>query len=666
MKAYAIALPFSTCLLATAIAVQANPSQDEKQYEETHVWGTNVRSSSLYLGESDIAIKQADHLSDLLRDIPGVDIGGTHSVNTRINFRGLDDRDLAVYIDNALQTNYIYHHMGNLLVNADILKSADISVGANSVVNGGIGGALRFETKDAQDLLANSESDFGARIMVGHQSNAQSSSSFTGFGQLGDLDVIAYANRVDRDNFKDGDGFDTIGSDGTTDNFLGKLGYQVSANQRLELSYEALLDEGDYTQRPDLGVRSNQQITGDLLLPTEYERKTANLSYELDLGDAIDLTATAYKNDMYLWRDERQAMTRGGPGNLKSADAINKGVNLLAITNIDNAFDQTLSYGVEYFEQELFYRANIESNLPEVTERGESIAAFAESSMQFGPVNVRPGVRYNKFKKEVPGNNSEGSWDDISFALAFDYSVMDGLNLLASVTEIFKGPELSELFIGSAEDKIVNPNVEPESGENIELGLRYATDIGASQLRLGFNVFRTNIDNYVVEQAVGNETDNIWDINAGTATIDGGEASLNLVFDKFDVLLTYSKTDLDTSELELTNPGDSLRELGDNVGLEFRSQLGANLELVYNLRHVLEKDTVTDQTKPSYTVNNVSAAWNATPRLSVILGVDNLFDEQYTSHASRVGQTNHPFFGPLVLDDVEAGRNIKTSVSYQF
>ncbi|MCZ8499894.1 hypothetical protein O9929_26515 [Vibrio lentus] len=36
-----------------------------------------------------MSLKQADHMSDLLREIPGVDVGGTHSVNQRITIRGL-------------------------------------------------------------------------------------------------------------------------------------------------------------------------------------------------------------------------------------------------------------------------------------------------------------------------------------------------------------------------------------------------------------------------------------------------------------------------------------------------------------------------------------------------------------------------------------------------
>ena len=93
--------------------------------------------SSIYLNGDAIANKQADHISDLLRTIPGVDVGGAHSLNQRITIRSMDDKDLDISIDGAKQNSYMYHHMGNLQIHADILKSVDLEIGSNSVINGG-------------------------------------------------------------------------------------------------------------------------------------------------------------------------------------------------------------------------------------------------------------------------------------------------------------------------------------------------------------------------------------------------------------------------------------------------------------------------------------------------------------------------------------------------
>lgn len=661
--------------LSASLASLGHAQNDElNTIEETTVWGTAVHSNSLFLGDTDISIKQADHLSDLLRDIPGVDIGGTHSTNARINFRGLDDRDLSVYIDGASQKNYLYHHMGNLLVNADILKSAELTLGANSVVNDGLGGAIRFETKDARDLLEGDDARFGGRVMAGYNSNAQTSYSFTGYGQLSDsLDVLAYLNTVDRDNFEDGSGTETIGSDGTTDNILFKFGADITDDQRIELTYESIDDAGDYTQRPDMGVRTNRAITGDLLLPTEYERETINLGYEIS-SEIADVRFTAYTNDMYLWRDERASFTRTGPGTLREGEADNFGIGVFATSALDSGQTQhLLTYGLDYFDQDLSFVSDIAAGDAPVTEEGQTLALFIEDRIEFGErFALTPGVRYTDFEQSLASSNSDGSWDETTFALAGEFQVTDGLLLKASYTEIFKAPELAEVFVGGATDKVVNPNVNPENGDNIELGLRYSAALGEGKFNFGFNLFETTIDNYIGEanilDAEGMDTGLDWDVNLGTAVIDGVEASLNYAVQNWDFLLTYASSDLDTSGLN-TDGGDSLRLIGDSFGIQVEYQLSENFLVNYNARYIASVTEVNGSEKPSYDVHNISAQWRdiaGYEGLSATVGIDNLFDEFYTSHASRNGISMHPVFGTLELNDVEPGQNIKATLSYSF
>ena len=88
----------------------------------------------------------------------------------------MDDKDVMISIDGASKNTYMYHHMGNLQIHADILQSVDIDIGTNSVINGGLGGAVRFETKQALDLLK-PEQTFGARVQYSAGDNAGSNYS---------------------------------------------------------------------------------------------------------------------------------------------------------------------------------------------------------------------------------------------------------------------------------------------------------------------------------------------------------------------------------------------------------------------------------------------------------------------------------------------------------
>ena len=77
----------------------------------------------------------------------------------------------------------MYHHMGNLQIHADILKAVEIEVGTNSVINSGLGGSVKFKTKEAKDLL-----EYGQTIGVQDTgfiaSNDSSGGSITSYGQL--------------------------------------------------------------------------------------------------------------------------------------------------------------------------------------------------------------------------------------------------------------------------------------------------------------------------------------------------------------------------------------------------------------------------------------------------------------------------------------------------
>ena len=308
-------------VLSSQSAMAVEGSKEDKEIEQISVWGTGVKASSMYLNKETIATKQADHLSDLLRTIPGVDVGGAHSLNQRITIRSMEDKDLNISIDGARQNTYMYHHMGNLQIHADILKSVDIEVGTNSVVNGGLGGAVLFETKDASDLLDVGQT-LGGRVQFSAGDNSGSNYSITGYGLLGEsIDFLAYYNYVDRNNYEVGGGKildengneipgtngEVKGLEGELDDALVKFGWNITDQQRLQISYEKYTDEGNYSYRPDMGLATDLAITNSLqvplLWPTELTRDTATLNYQLTTNKTL-VNAAIYSSTSKLTRDE--------------------------------------------------------------------------------------------------------------------------------------------------------------------------------------------------------------------------------------------------------------------------------------------------------------------------------------------------------------------------
>ena len=691
--------------VATVLAPQVSFAQEGKtesdDVERIAVWSTAVNASSMYLKAQSIANKQADHISDLLRTIPGVDVGGAHSLNQRITIRSMDDKDLNISIDGAKQNTYMYHHMGNLQIHADILKSVDIEVGTNSVIDGGLGGAVRFETKQARELLADDQS-FGARLQVSSGDNSGSNYSATGYGLLGNnVDFLAYYNYVDRDNYEvggnkitDGQGNELPGTDGEVrglegelDDALIKFGWNIDDDQRLQLSYEAYTDEGDYSYRPDMGLATDLAITNSLqvplLWPTEFNRDTLTLNYELSTGDTF-LKAAAYSNTSELWRDETgyaQSPAFAAWAAIVTGEAKNTGVNLIAETAFDGGFSHDITYGFDYVKHDTHYQAVYSAATESSSEEAKNLALFVQDKIALSDeFSLIPGIRYDKY--DIDSGVVNNDFSDTSLALALEYQASNDLVFKLSATELFKGPEIGEVFVGAGLYDKANADIRAETGINTEFSFAYQTRaLAFGNLSLGATVFNTQIDDYIYDYAtpppsVGGRS---WKDNIGDMEIEGFEAYVNYQQGRFEAGITYSSAESELTAFEQYSEFDGARldrQQGDTISANAGYQVTDwNLSLSWEMLYVDDVDTgldldgaSLDNSKDGYTIHNVAASWQpeSLGGFSFILGVDNLFDEFYASQSSRTGVSFHPRFGELYLQDYEPGRNIKATVSYQF
>ena len=401
--------------------------------ETMEVWGTQIDSTSVSLGEDKISVKQADHLSDLLRDIPGVDVGGTHSLNQRINIRSLSGTKLDVRLDGAPQDVYLFHHFGDLRINADILKEADIQVGENSIVNNGLGGGVRFKTMSADDLLPEGRK-LGARLRAGVATNSADTYSLTGFGRAGIFDIMAYGTYLDQKTAEDGEGNDLPKGDGEVVNLLAKGGVNIGDSQRIELTLDSFTDEGDYPARPNFGQQWADLASADLIFPTEYNRQSASLGYELNLGANLALEATIYhtKNDIERWEGAMNGvrwLAARDDADIEG-EGLNQGGTVLARSSFQTAaVSHDLTYGVEYQRQ---------TSEQTVTPRSTSTTAvyvhseeerllqtvYLEDRIGYGILALTPGVRYNHYNRQFDGQ-PEQTWTDWTYALGGEVNITD-------------------------------------------------------------------------------------------------------------------------------------------------------------------------------------------------------------------------------------------------
>ncbi|MEH0689867.1 TonB-dependent siderophore receptor [Vibrio cholerae] len=658
----------STLALAIAVTLSggayAETQSDNASDETLTVWGTQVSSSSEFLGDQDISIKQADHMSDLLRSVPAVDVGGTHSVNQRITIRSLGETDLDIRLDGASQHANMFHHIGNLTLNPDILKAVDIQVGNNSVTQSGLGGAVYFETKDARDLLRYNES-FGVRVYGGVASNDSRQGSVTAYGLLNDrIDAMVYANYVERDDFKDGNGDTTYGAAGDVSNMLFKLGYEPSYLHRFQLSYDLYRDEGDYSPRPDMGGSANTELSGEDLIPTQYDRDTFTGSYELR-GDNHQGKVTLYSSTTQIDRDE-SAITGRWPAN-RHAQNTAKNQNLGATAQFQSSLmlaerAHRFTYGLEYMDKT---SESAYGGTPFMQEHAKSSAGYLEDKIQLSPsFALTAGLRYDHYIRDA--ETSKDTFNEWTWALGADWDITKQWTLFASTRSLFKGPELLETFIAYQDVAYLADDIKAETGLSSEVGARYFQRFDQHAISANLTLFQNEIDDYIGESY---QDDGSYLIeNIGDAEIKGFELSAAYSYQALSARASYARSD--TTNQSTGGPliaanGRSM-DVGDSISLGIDYEFAAiDTTVGWTSIIVLEEDNVKEDqpVKEAYNTHDLYAQWRPSQldRLQVTFGIDNIFDEAYTSHASRSGAARG-----ATLDDLEPGRNYKLSASYEF
>jgi len=437
-------------------------------------------------------------------------------------------------------------------------------------------------------------------------------------------------------------------------------------------------DEGNYSYRPDMGLSTDLAIAGSLniplLYPTEFTRDTLTLNYELNLGDALTLNATVFENKSVFWRDER-GLTSWRPtlATINEGEAENSGFNVLAKSFIDgDLLNQTLTYGLEQINYDTSYRINSQ-NLS--GEDAKNLSFYLEDRIEFDfGLSIIPGIRHDSY--DIDSAVIDKIFSETTGGLTIEYVFLKSFLLRASSTQLFKGPEIGEVFTGAGLRDTANPGIDAETGTNSEIAFAYQGNIFSA----GASVFETQIDNYIYDYAPIPGGGGSWKDNVGDMALDGYEVYAKINIGALQTLLTYSSSD---SELSAFSDFSSLdnaridRKQGDTISFNLDYDLSAaDLSLHWDFLLVndigagsdLDGATLNNE-KDGYKVHNIAIRWQPSGKakgLALTLGIDNVFDEFYASQSSRTGVSFHPLFGSLYLFDYEPGRNIKATASFRF
>jgi len=660
------------------ITVTANSSARER-----------VQEDGVYI-EDYTPAAQANHLSDVLNVVPGVTVGGTSSVNQRVRIRGLDDTNLKVTIDGARQQGKMFYHMGDLTIDPDLLKQADVSVGNNSVTlgNDALGGAVAFKTVDAADLLKPGQK-IGAKLHTGYASNNDEllTSATVFAAPTENVDLLAYYGKRDAEAGEDGEGRKIQTEDSKGENILLKAGAYIGDDHHVGASFSSTENEGRFPLRPDFpaspGVGSWNEI-----LPQKVKRDTYGLDYTYNpVNKLIDIDSNVYQTKTRISRDTDYTVN---PGYDWEAGVKTTGGKIQNTSVIDSSIVEGIAgthkliAGVEHYkkESEMARDAAKTGN-----DEAKNTSVYLEDQWQMGKFSLTPGVRYDRYESPefVAGGKT---YNNVVGGLAASYEIAPRTQLFASYTQLFNGPDLSQaIFNQDGAGTFVNNDLKAEEGDNAEVGivstLRGLTTTDDA-LQLSAKYFETNIENYIEFVRSGGSRIGL-DCTTGQLggscqgainkdedyKIKGVELAADYKMDNFSMGLSYAhaRSKGDDSGHSISSVTGSSSDSGDKYMVNLAYEPTDTTELGWRSTYVASVTPNTggdDIEKPSYDVHDIFMSYSPkqVDGLKATVGVYNIFDETYASHASRIVAPS-PDDGTL-RTDFEPGRNIKASLTYQF
>lgn len=669
---------FAKCtMFATLLAATQGAWAEDEAYLGTIEVTAVANDGKSKVDSSKIEVRQADHIKDILRDIPGVYVGGTNAYNQTIDIRNVNEKGINITVDGARQLGDTFHHNGNLLVDPELLKRVDVSVGTNSVTDGqgALGGAVKFTTVDASDLLRGSDRPFGFKVKLGYATNnkAFKKSGILYGSIMKKVDLLAYINHVNSDFGETPIGSQT-GGDATEMNYLLKGTINFNDSNKLSLSHESINLDGYYRFRANIGALKDQQNNLDQI----YTRETTTLKYELNpLTDWVDLKASAYRTKHELDRSKPQRNMKPedlakGKGWIVGSETYGFRIDNTSIARTGSV-GHTIRLGYEFYQTE-----NSKTTVGFVDkkktdhhhEKGTNHSIYIEDAIKWKGLTVTPGLRYDHYTADMIGNYKK-DYDNVTKALGVNYNFGNGFSVFANYTDLFRAPATLEAIRLDTPDKYKQEEqIKPETGSNKEIGFNYTGSFTQNRIdsfSLTAKAYQTDYKNLIIQAAVPGVSALVQRYNAGKAKSRGFEANVRYRYDNFSIGLGASYTDTDTPEgrevagkggKKATKYGDILRTAS---GPKFSLNLGYKVprwDMTFNWNSLfIGKFDKNGVKKPGFGVSDFSVSWAPSKGklkgLEATVGVYNIFDKLYLSHTANA-------------NDYEPGRNIKLTVSYKF
>ena len=561
-----------------------------------------VASSVTVISADDIEARQQQTLSDVLKDVPGLNLvqTGGPGGQTAVFMRGTNSNHTKVLIDGIdvsdPSSSGGTFDFGQLLT-ADI-ERVEVLRGPQSGLYGSdaIGGVINIITKAgsgppqiAGEVQGGTFDTFNQAASVrgstdGFHYSANIEHLHAGATPVTPLDLLLPGEKRNDDYYDNLTTSTRLGYDVTSGFDLGLVARYTGTHLRFT--------EDDFSTFPSFPAA--QQSEGDTT--GYYARATAHLvSLEGTLDQTLGVAFTRNRTST-LEPDFPESLATGQRAKVDWQGALKV------------AEGETLVLGAEHARDEISEPISASTII-----NSGCVELNSQLSQQF----------YSSVNARYDANDRFGNKATYRFAPAYVIAAT-GTKLKASVGTGFKAPTLSELFQDFPPFFFANPNLRPESSLGYEAGAEQG--LRGDAVRFGATYFHNRIRNLITSDLTGTTYANI-----GRASVDGVESFVAYrPLDSLTLRLDYTYTDaiddaLHEELLRRPRHKGSLNAIWRSGPVSFDASVLAVGWWVDGNRDF----SIPRLQAPGYTIVNLAGSYDLGRHFTLFGRIDNLFDRHY-------------------------------------
>lgn len=490
-------VPLLLALPSSLLAQTSQSPQPDVQLPSVSVYGVrSVSPGKTSITPNEIERQQALTVQQLLDNLPGVDLNGSFRPGGQsLNIWGFGDvEDIRVQLDGA-NKGFEKYRQGSIFIEPELIKRITVDKGAHSVRfgNGGFGGTVQIESKDAGDLLKPGER-IGGLVKGGwHSNDQQRVGAGTVFaraeaGSALPWELLVSVTARDSDNQRRADGSEYEFSSTHARSGLAKLALQLGES-RLTLSaiegrskawapFAAKRDEVPAPTPAEIARYGEREAWLRKVLWRDQSDRTQALQWQytpaaqplLDVQlrlsqsssvqddqrpDSItsDFAASLGKQSHASYRDRQFELSntaRFATGSLAHSLAMGLQLQRHERDTLMFLHTRTQDASYNYGWMQPYYMPG---------GRQRSLSGWIEDELRWGDFSLTPGLRYDHVRTEgtpnlAPRYNDPSAGHDYNAAfhsgwsshLASSWRLSPALSVFADAGRTWRAPVIDEMF----------------------------------------------------------------------------------------------------------------------------------------------------------------------------------------------------------------------------